>query len=132
MIEYPDRPAVNIEALDATLRALSLPSYGGVARLLKRRGADGQAVLTDAPYLLVECGALTTEQQSGLDAAIAAHDPAILTPAQQAAREARAAVQAEQAALVQAKADVLSAPTVAADPQLSANLRTLLDRFIPA
>lgn len=102
-VEHNDQP-VNIELLDQQLRALGLPNYQGVSRMVKRRQPDG-TVVPSAPYLLVQCDSLDATQHAQLTATITAHDPTQKTAAQTAAEQQAAVDQAEldQIALLAAK-----------------------------
>lgn len=71
-MELTDQP-VNVARLDTELRALSLPDYAGVQRLVKRR--DGGQATASAPYLWVECGPLDAEQEAAVLSVLAKHDP---------------------------------------------------------
>lgn len=65
----PDTP-INLRRLISELAALGLPDYSGVAR----RSRDDQGANV-TPYIFIKCGDLSTEEETAIQAVIAAHDP---------------------------------------------------------
>ena len=66
--------SLNIGQLANELKPLNLPDYKGVARLARRRDADG-LLYNVSPYLEVRCNTLTQAERDSVEIIVAAHVP---------------------------------------------------------
>jgi len=94
---------INIEALDIgqlanELKPLNLPDYKGVARLARRRDADG-LLYNVPPYLEVRCNTLTQAERDSVEIIVAAHVPP-LKPEYLKTAYASATTDAERQAII--------------------------------
>jgi hypothetical protein len=80
MLELPvpsQRP--DLGQLNQELEPLGLPTFVGVALLLRKQNPDGVWKPSE-PYLLVKCGALTRVQRDAVEGVVDAHVAAPVIP----------------------------------------------------
>jgi len=72
-VEFADK-VIDTYTLNEEIQALNLPGFVGSARRTRRRNDAGE-LYASAPYVLVKCGSLTSDQLAALTTVVENHTP---------------------------------------------------------